>query len=192
VAGVSFKPGGCVPFLRMPAHETAGLDVPLADLWGETRSASLRECLLECRGDHAKLDIVEHALLEMWSPRHVHPAVAFAVDQLNKRPHATSITAMTNAVGMSAKRFIERFKKDVGMTPKHYCRIRRFQRALAHAHRGRHIDWTTVALDCGYFDQAHFIHDFRSFAGITPTGYYADRTTFQNHVKFLQSTTTDL
>ena len=73
------------------------------------------------------------------------------------------------------------------MTPKRYCRIRRFQRALALANRGRHIDWARVALDCGYFDQAHFIHDFRSFAGLTPTEYQSARTSFQNHVKFLQS-----
>ena len=76
---------------------------------------------------------------------------------------------------------------EVGMTPKRYCRVRRFQRALALANRGRQVDWNRVALDCGYFDQAHFIHDFRSFAGLTPTGYQSARTSFQNHVKFLQS-----
>jgi AraC-like DNA-binding protein len=70
---------------------------------------------------------------------------------------------------------------------KTYCRILRLQRAVAWAEQGRRADWTRIALECGYFDQAHFIHDFRSFAGITPTGYDADRTQFRNHVKFLQS-----
>lgn len=87
---------------------------------------------------------------------------------------------------MSSKRFIERFKEDVGVTPKRYCRIRRFQQAVTLAHQ-QPEDWSQVALDCGYFDQAHFIHDFRSFSGVTPTGYEANRTPFQNHVKFLQS-----
>ena len=88
---------------------------------------------------------------------------------------------------MSAKRFIERFKAQVGVSPKRYCRIRRFQQAVARAHRGRPVDWAQVALDCGYYDQSHFIHEFRAFSGLTPTAYQASRTPFQNHVKFLQS-----
>jgi AraC-like DNA-binding protein len=187
VVGVAFKPGGCVPFFKVPAHVTAGLDVPLDELCGGHLGSKLRERLLECQTDESRLDVIETVLEEMWTARMVHPAVAFALDMIHERPHATSISAITDAIGMSAKRFIERFKSDIGLTPKHYCRIQRFQRAVSRAHQGRQIDWAEVALDCGYFDQAHFIHDFRSFAGVTPTSYHAARTPFQNHVKFLQS-----
>ena len=62
----------------------------------------------------------------------------------------------------------------------------RFQQVLARAHRGRSIDWTGLAADCGYFDQAHLINDFRAFAGLTPSVYLSARTEFQNHVKFFQ------
>jgi AraC-like DNA-binding protein len=96
---------------------------------------------------------------------------------------------VTDTIGLSAKRFIERFEREVGVTPKRYCRIRRFQHALTLSHHDRRVDWTRVAMDCGYFDQAHFIHDFRSFSGITPTVYQSAKTSFQNHVKFLQSAT---
>jgi AraC-like DNA-binding protein len=54
------------------------------------------------------------------------------------------------------------------------------------------VDWAQVALDCGYFDQAHFIHEFRSFSGLTPTAYDAGRTPFPNHVKILQSGDADV
>jgi len=73
-------------------------------------------------------------------------------------PLTTNVGAVTEAIGMSAKRFIERFKVQVGISPKRYCRIRRFQQAVTRAHRGQEVDWTRVALDCGYYDQAHFIH----------------------------------
>ncbi len=187
VAGVAFKPAGTVAFMRVPAHETIDLDVPLEALWGVRRTNTLRERLLERPSLEAKLDAIEAALREMWRSPGPHPAVAYALTTFNRVPHATSIGAVTDAIGLSAKRFIERFKTEVGVTPKRFCRIRRFQQAVTLAHGRRDIDWAEVALDCGYFDQAHFIHDFRSFAGLTPTAYQAARTSFHNHVKFLQS-----
>ena len=187
VAGVAFKPGGTVPFTRMPAHEAWNVDVPLEALWGCARTATLRERLLESGSIEAKLDALEAVLHEMWRPPGLHPATAFALGSFDRAPMTTSIAAVTDTIGLSAKRFIERFKMEVGMTPKVYCRIRRFQRAITMATRGCQVEWTQVALDCGYFDQAHFIHDFRSFSGLTPTAYQSARTSFQNHVKFLQS-----
>jgi len=187
VAGVAFKPGGTVPFVRGPAHEATDADIPLEALWGRRRTTSLRERLLDGSSVDAKLDALEAELLAMWTPLGLHPAVTFALAAFDRMPTTTSVARVTDEVGLSAKRFIERFKIDVGMTPKRYCRIRRFQRALARVNGGRLVDWTRVALDCGYFDQAHFIHDFRSFAGLTPTEYQSARTSFQNHVKFLQS-----
>ena len=187
VAGVAFRPGGTAAFLRTPAHETRDADTPLEGLWGQQRTAELREQLLERNDPDAQLDALESTLRERLQPTAVHPAIAFALAAFNRVPPTTNIGAVTQAIGMSAKGFIERFKAQVGVSPKRYCRIRRFQRAVTRAHRGQEVDWTQVALDCGYYDQAHFIHDFRAFAGLTPTAYQVCRTGFQNHVKFLQS-----
>jgi AraC-like DNA-binding protein len=192
VAGVVFKPGGLVPFVRVPALETTDAHVPLDLLWSRADAARLRERILESRCDDTALAAMEEVLREMWRPPGLHPAIRFALTAFERAPHTTSIAEVTNAIGLSAKSFIERFKMEVGVTPKRFCRILRFQRAVAHAHQGSEVDWTEVALDCGYFDQSHFIHDFRSFSGLTPTGYQAGRTPFQNHVKFLQSETSGI
>jgi AraC-like DNA-binding protein len=196
VLGVAFKPGGTVAFFRTPAHELRDAAIPLELLWGR-RAADLREQLLEAPSPQAKIETMERALAEAWKPAGPHAAVAFALEAFHKRPLQASIAAVAGRIGLSPKRFIERFKAGVGLAPKHYCRILRFQRALAQrelaqrelarAEHGDCVDWTRIAVDCGYFDQAHFIHDFRAFAGITPTGYQAARTEFRNHVKFLQS-----
>jgi len=187
VAGVAFRPGGSAGFMKVPAHETRDTDTPLELIWGRQHVADLRDRLLEHRDPGAQLDAIEAALADMLRPAVAHPAVAFALRTFDRAPLTTSIERVTDAIGMSAKRFIERFKAEVGVSPKRYCRIRRFQRAVARAHRGDAVDWTQVALECGYYDQAHFIHEFRSFSGLTPTGYVGARTAFQNHVKFLQS-----
>jgi AraC-like DNA-binding protein len=185
VMGVAFRPGGTGPFFRIPAHELRDASMPLEVVWGR-RAADLREQLLAAAGPHARLAAMERAMLEAFEPALPHAAVSFALDVFHHRPEEASIGAVTRKIGLSPKRFIERFKAAVGVPPKHYCRILRFQRALACAAHGA-VDWTRIAVDCGYFDQAHFIHDFRSFSGITPSGYQADRTEFQNHVKILQS-----
>src|SRR5262249_843306 len=120
----------------------------------------------------------------------LHPAVAHALRVFGRSPRAASIADVTAAIGLSPKRFIERFKTEVGLTPKAFCRVRRFQQALGALNAGADVDWACVALSAGYYDQAHFIHDFRAFSGLTPTMYLASRTEFRNHVKFLQSSDT--
>jgi AraC-like DNA-binding protein len=187
VAGVCFHPGGMAPFFRMPASELCDSGAPLESLWGSGRVSRLREQLLAAPSPATKLDALERAMAEAWTPQALDPAVRFALDQFVARPQAANIAAVADRTGLSGKRLVERFKTAVGMAPKRYCRLLRFQKALASAEHGRRVDWTRIALDCGYFDQAHFIHDFRSFAGITPTGYDAGRTQFRNHVHFLQA-----
>ena len=104
-----------------------------------------------------------------------------------RRPLVTSVTAVTDAVGLSPKRFIERFKFEVGMTPKRYCRVLRFQRAIARAHEGHRVDWVQLALDCGFSDQAHLIHEFRAFSGVSHRRLtWRHAPSCRNHVKFLQ------
>jgi AraC-like DNA-binding protein len=187
VAGVAFKPGGTVAFLREPAWNLSNRDTAMESLRGRHWTNRLRERLLESADAVAALEVLESTLREICRPPGIHPAVGHALAVFTRTPATASIAAVTSAVGLSAKRFIERFKADVGLTPKRFCRIRRFQRAVARAHAGRAVEWSDVALDAGYFDQAHFIHEFRVFAGLTPTEYRAARTGFQNHVKFLQS-----
>lgn len=187
VVGVSFRPGGTRPFFAMPARVLAGPDLPLDTLWPAADVRRLRGRLLEAPSPTAALDVLEGALLIAWRAQPLHRAVAAALRAFHRAPHAARIGAMAVHVGLSERRFIEAFSDDIGLTPKQYCRVRRFQQALAAAHAAEHVDWADVAVAGGYYDQAHFIRDFRAFSGLTPTGYLAGRTAFQNHVSFLQS-----
>jgi AraC-like DNA-binding protein len=186
VAGIAFRPGGTAWFLRTPASEARDLDVDLADLEPRDLAESLREQLLEVSTAGARLDRLESALRDAWRGRAWHDAVAYAVARFTSQPAVASVSEVVSAIGLSQRHFISRFTAEVGMTPKRFCRVRRFQRAIAVAHAGGPVDWTSVALDCGYYDQSHLINDFREFSGMTPTEYTAGRTPFQNHVRFLQ------
>jgi len=68
------------------------------------------------------------------------------------------------------------------MAPKLYARVKRFQAVVETVQTLRDVNWTDIAAACGYFDQAHFIHDFRAFSGFTPTQYFALKGADLNHV----------
>jgi len=182
VMGVAFRAGGAFPFLRMPAGELRDTDVSLDALWGRA-GVGLRERVLEAATHQARFQVLEQALLaELARGFARHAAVRFALRQFTAAPQTATIASVSERIGLSPKRFIQVFRDETGFTPKVFCRIRRFQRALDRMGGGRNVDWASVALDSGYFDQAHFNHDFRAFSGLNPSSYLAHRTAHRNHV----------
>jgi len=179
--GVHFKPGGAFPFFREPACELNNQTVALECLWGAA-SARLRERLLMAPTPQQKFAVLEQYLLEQLAkPLQRHPAVNFAIQQFRCAPHGP-VLQMAEAVGFSQRRFIQLFSNEVGLTPKLFCRVSRFQRVVRTVHPLHKIGWAAMALDCGYYDQAHFNHDFQEFAGITPMQYLEQKTPHVNHV----------
>lgn len=183
VAGVHFRPGGAFAFLGVPAGELWNRDVSLSALWGRGAGV-VRERLLEASGPEARLDVLEAALRERLRrrPRERHPAVAWALAEFDRAPGASSIADVTARLGLDRRRFLSRFRDEVGLSPKKYCRVRRFQETLDRVETGRRVDWAGVAASCGYFDQSHLVRDFRAFSGLTPTELLARRGEHRNHV----------
>jgi AraC-like DNA-binding protein len=183
VAGVHFKPGGAHPFLKLPAGELHNTHVGLDALWGDAATALVREKLLEATTPATRARVIERALLDAaCGVPERHPAVAFALNEFRGVPEGQKIADVTEQIGLSSRRFIEVFRNEVGLAPKLFCRVRRFQKVVRMISAGQPVDWAEVALKCGYFDQAHFIHDFRAFSGINPSSYLADYIEHLNHV----------
>ncbi len=180
--GIQFRPGGFVPFFALPADEFSNAHVSLEAVWGAD-AGRLRERLQDAPGPEAKFRILENNLLEHARHRLVrHPAVDFAVGQFQVSQQAGIVEDVTRQLGLSRRRFSQIFREQVGATPKLYCRIRRFQHAVRQMRRGRNIRWVDLALSCGYWDQSHFVNDFRAFSGINPTTYVANQSRWANHV----------
>jgi AraC-like DNA-binding protein len=181
VMGVHFRPGGAFPFFRPPANELHGLHVSLSELWGGF-AREVRERLLAARTVEAQFDVLEAALMaRLARPLERHGAVSYALQEFYGGGERT-IADVGEATGLSARRFVEVFKQQVGLAPKQYCRVRRFQRVIRSLPPGRVLDWAGVAADCGYFDQAHLIHEFRTISGLSPGEYAAARDEHLNHV----------
>ncbi len=180
--GVHFKPGGAFPFFRVPPSELTNQSIGLECLWGSA-SVRLRERLLRAPTPQQKFIVLERTLLEQLAkPLERHPAVGFALQQFRGAQLSPSMAEMADLAGFSQRRFIQLFSDQVGLTPKLFCRVSRFQRVIRTAHPLDNISWARVALDCGYYDQPHFNHDFHEFAGITPMQYLEQKTPHVNHV----------
>jgi AraC-like DNA-binding protein len=182
MVGVQFRPGGARTFFGAPVDEFTNQDTPLEDDWG-LRSIELRERLLEAASPEGKLGVLESELRgRLRTAEGARGEISFALEAFHAVPHIATVAEITRQTGLSHRRFAQIFRQELGVTPKLYCRIRRFQQAIRQIQMGHDVRWSEVALDCGYFDQAHFVNEFRSFSGITPTTYRAGSTTWSNHV----------
>lgn len=180
--GVHLRPGGASAFFGLPLSELRNRVVELDTLWN-SEAQNLRDQLIEAPGAPAKFRILENALLARWrgfAPR--HRAVRHALDSFTRLPDNITVGQVTADVGLSRRRLIEIFTEQIGMAPKVFCRVLRFQRAINRIQRRPTISWTDIAVDCGYYDQAHFIKNFREFCGMTPGEYAGAVSDYPNFV----------
>ena len=183
VVGVVFRAGAAAPFFRERMDTIANGHVDLnAIATGE--AAPLRGRLLAAPDAAARIGILEHWLRRRANATaaHVHPTVAHALDLIEAAPGVQRIDAIAAQCRLSPRRFGELFREHVGLSPKRHVRLQRFHAAVAAARGGARVDWAALAADCGFHDQAHLVHEFRAFSGMTPTMWMARRGEWQRHV----------
>ena len=176
--GVHFKPWGLAPFLPMPAAELRDRPVTMEEVWGRPASAELRDRLAAAAGPHEMLTLLEDQLLRLVCEaaglglvRHTSSVIAAATG-------AVAIGDLSVVAGVSSTHLAQRFKEVVGVTPKRLARTYRFAATVRAIDPAGPVDWLEVAGRAGYYDQAHFGHDFRTFTGLTPTRYLDVRRRF--------------
>ena len=178
LAGIVVRPGGFGRFFRERADLFFEQSIPLDNIWRDPRVVNdlceavspaeklkrLEQLLINLlRGDICRSDLVDQAIY------------LFRRRRLN-------VAECAHSVGVSERRLSQVFREEVGISPKMWCRIHRFQAATRALHAGVDIPWSELALRCGYYDQSHFANDFRAFSGIDPTTYSALRGRWRNHV----------
>lgn len=184
IAGVVFRPGGAFPFFAAPASAACDGLVALDDLWGRD-GATLRDRLLSADEPRAVLRELEAALLaRVARPLVPDPAVAFAVRAFDR---GAPVGTVADRLGMTGRQFGRRFSDRIGLTPKRFARVRRFQRVLGAVGPGQPVDWARLAAESGFYDQAHLIHDFRALSGLSPTAYQPRTPSDRNHVPIFTS-----
>lgn len=185
VLTVHFKPAGAAAFLGAALGELENACVGLADVWGPP-AALLRDRLLEAASAADRVTLVESFLLSRRRLPDPRPSaeIMMVLRAVETQP-SLRISQLRAALDWSPRRLTARFRDEVGLAPKAYQRVRRLQgalRGLDHpARRG-----ADIAAELGYFDQAHFVREFREFTGMTPTQYTDRRSWLPGHVELGQ------
>jgi AraC-like DNA-binding protein len=176
--GVHFKPWGLAPFLPMPAAELCDRPVTLEEVWGRPAIAELRDRLATAPGPQEMLTLLEDELMRrvcettgLGLVRHTSSVIAAATG-------AVAIGDLSVGAGVSSTHLARRFKAVIGVTPKRLARTYRFAAAVVAIDPTGPVEWVELAGRAGYYDQAHFGHDFRAFTGLTPTQYLDVRRRF--------------
>jgi AraC-like DNA-binding protein len=159
-------------FLSRPLGELTNRVVALEDLFG--RSADrLAARLFDAGTWDQRFDLADCELRSrILASRLPHPSIVWTWRRLVESQGRASVGRIVEEVGWSQKHLIAQFREHIGLAPKSLARVLRFGRAvecIKSTAPGGQLKLTDLALDCGYYDQAHFTRDFRAFAGVTPT-----------------------
>ncbi len=171
--GVCFHAGGAYPFFSLPANELANRCADLEDLWGSNGRRSLDRIQDDRSSTEQRIRELDaffnHKLKQNQND---DVAVAKALHALEVNQGRVSIEDLATGTRLSSRQLERKFKERVGISPKKLCRNLRFKSVFKYLRDFPSENWVSVALACGYYDQAHMIRDFRHFTGVSPTVYF--------------------
>lgn len=167
---VQFKAHGSVPFLHRPASELADRVIPGEKVL-DGDLLPLRERLLAAEAPADKFAIADGWLRERYREHLAPPPeLTDVIESLERRPASQRVEACAR-YPHSQKHLIEQFHRFVGLTPKIYQRILRFNEVFRVLQAGEAVRWAAVAAHCGFSDQPHFIREFKRFSGFNPSEF---------------------
>jgi AraC-like DNA-binding protein len=176
--GVRFRPGCAQAFFRIPMHELTDRVLPVASV-----SAPFERRLCGAAHDVSaqvgQVQALQRLLRDARTPR-ADELVLAAMRLIEQHQGDIRVDAIADAVGIGVRRLERRFRAAVGLGPKLACRIARVRHAMDLMPRRAGVSWAELALSCGFYDQAHFIREFRFVVGTTPS-FFADGCTSVSH-----------
>lgn len=164
---VGFHPGGLFRLMGVPMHEMIDDHYDAEDVFGKSMK-EVNEQLHEAESNLDIKNIIERFLLDQLY--RMKPILPFdlAMLELFKHTHPTSIEQVASLACLSVRQFERVSRQRIGLSPKLFARIVRFSKAYRMREENASLSWTDIAHRCGYFDQMHFIRDFKIFTGTTP------------------------
>ncbi|PST83114.1 AraC family transcriptional regulator [Pedobacter yulinensis] len=172
---VCFHPNGFLPFSSMPIKAMENTAVPLLTLFGK-QGQQLEHRILAAQTAEERIDLVEPFLLgRLTDTRTVDHLIRSAVETILTANGQLSVNALSSQAHTHRRQLVRKFAAAIGLSPKQLSKTVRLQAALKTLLTEDVPSLTQLAYQNEYYDQAHFIKDFREFTGLTPKEFYGDR-----------------
>jgi len=164
---IQFKPYGAYPFFHLPIQELNEKVIPAEKIF-ENEILELREEILAKKTSEEKFKNVEKWLVDKFhEDKRPSDEILNILEKLQTES-VVNYSKIIESYSKTHKHLIDQFKKYIGLTPKYYQRILRFNEILQKIHQSEKIEWSQVAYQCEYADQSHFIKEFKHFSGLNP------------------------
>jgi len=163
---IRFHARGAYRFFPTPLSAVTAALVELEEVWGQ-RAEEWTERIALARGMAARVRIVEEELLASFREGRCDRVADRCLQLIDAADGQVRIAQLAAEIGVCSRQLRRRFENAVGVSPKEFARVSRFLHGARCLRRNQQA-LTETALECGYFDQAHFTHEFREFAGMTP------------------------
>lgn len=173
---IRFYPYGFANFITTPLKNLSDKETPLADLFGDTVAAGLQDEIIRAADTQERIRISEKFLLGLLTNRTtVDKIVKSTIDTLMLTSGSRPIQHMLDRDAAKRRRLERKFSKQIGISPKQLGKIVRLQAALKMLLRKKTETFSQLAYEADYYDQAHFIRDFKAFTGTTPSEFLQDK-----------------
>ncbi len=178
---IQFKANGFGKLFRLPAAEFVNKLYHLNEVFGN-EAGRLNEALQNADGIQQMADLTDAFLLRFLvrqkRSENFHDGITFVANELFSNSRLLSIEQYAAKAAMSVRNFGRRFTEQTGVSPKFYCRLLRFNNAITEKLKHPQQNWTSVAYECGYYDQMHLIKDFKEFANASPSDFFGNEGGF--------------
>ncbi|SEW54763.1 helix-turn-helix domain-containing protein [Chitinophaga arvensicola] len=172
---VCFYPDGFLPFTSLPIKEMENTAIPLEQLFGKNGQETGQQ-ILNADSTSERIHIIEHFLFNLLTEKaHVDYIVKSTVETMLTANGQLSVSELSRQSQVNRRQLERRFSSTIGLSPKQLSKTIRLQATLKILLTQEVTTLTGLAYESRYYDQAHFIKDFKEFTGITPKEFYGDQ-----------------
>ncbi|MFA4869986.1 MAG: helix-turn-helix domain-containing protein [Pedobacter sp.] len=164
---ICFYPGMAYQFFHVPMNLLSDRTVALSDLW-HGLAAELEDKLAGLSSNEDRVQIVQKYLIQQLASDRRDLQVDYCLNQMRLSSASISVGRLSAEIGLSQRQLLRSFQERIGLSPKEYLRVSRFTHSLEHLKKYPRISLTEVACQSGYYDQAHFIRDYKEYTGYSP------------------------